>query len=362
MYGAEAVILDLSRGLTQRGHVSLLGVFGASVDEKTEFRWRAAEIDLETHTVLCGGQFDTAVPRRIRALVQSTGADLVHAHGYKADVYTLLALRGSATPLVSTCHTWYDNDLALRCYGALDRFVLRRFAAVVAVSREVERSLLSAGVSPARIHVIRNGVNTAAFRGADRTRVTSEGAPIIGLVGRLAPEKGVDIFLKAAAIVRKRMPMVRFTVAGDGPDRDRLEALLRDLQLDGCAQLLGRQEDMPAFLQSLTVLVSASRQEGLPIALLEGMASGLPVVATKVGEVPRVVQSGETGTLVETEDPEALATAILELLADPPKLARMGEAGRKHVIEHFSAERMTADYLSVYEKVTQKAATAGTER
>ncbi len=353
MYGAEAVILDLSRGLRQSGHTSLLGVFGYSAEEDSEFRRRSREIELQSHTIVCRKQLDTSVPGQIRALVQTTGADIVHAHGYKADVYAFLALRRSGIPLVSTCHTWYDNDFALRLYGTLDRLVLRNFAAVIAVSREVRKRLAGAGVAPDKVHTIRNGVHVQAYDGSRESQETDRMPALVGLVGRLAPEKGVDIFLRSAAIVREHLPQARFCVAGDGPDRGMLEALLRDLKLQGSAELLGRKEDMAAFFASLSLLVSASRQEGLPIALLEGMTSGLAVVATAVGEVPDVIQPGTTGLLVEPENPEALATAILDLLGDSERLATMGENARRRVAEHFSAERMTADYLAVYEQVLE---------
>lgn len=348
MYGAEAVILDLSRGLQQNGHTSLLGVFGRSNDEETEFRRRARGVELETHIVLCRKQLDISVPGQIRALVRRTGADVVHAHGYKADAYAFFAMRGSKIPLVSTCHTWYDNDLALRVYGTLDRLVLRRFAAVIAVSREVKASLLGAGVPADRVHLIRNGISADAFDRYLRPAASPAAAPVIGLVGRLAPEKGVDLYLRAAALVREHLPQARFLVAGDGPDRGTLETLLEELRLKDYVQLLGRQENMPAFFASLHLLVSASRQEGLPIALLEGMASGLPVVATRVGEVPEVVQPDVTGVLVQPENPEALAAAILGMLNHPDRLAAMGSSAQKRVLEHFSAERMTADYAAIY--------------
>jgi glycosyltransferase involved in cell wall biosynthesis len=125
--------------------------------------------------------------------------------------------------------------------------------------------------------------------------------------------------------------------------------------------MLGRCNDMPALYASLDIMVSASRQEGLPIAILEGMASRLPLVATAVGEVPTVIQDGRTGVLVRAEEPESLASAIIELLRDPAKRERLGSAARQLVEDEFSAERMTNDYLRVYEDAI--AATAnGRER
>ena len=134
-----------------------------------------------------------------------------------------------------------------------------------------------------------------------------------------------------------------------GVRRAALEQQLRELHLQEQVALSGSKNDMPAFYASLDLLVSASRQEGLPVALLEGMASGLPVVATRVGAVPQVVADGITGLLVEPDSPEALAEAMERALASPALRAQFGKAGRSCVAVNFSAERMTADYLAVYE-------------
>jgi glycosyltransferase involved in cell wall biosynthesis len=117
--------------------------------------------------------------------------------------------------------------------------------------------------------------------------------------------------------------------------------------------MLGRCDDMPALYASLDIMVSASRREGLPIAILEGMASRLPLVATTVGEVPTVIQDGRTGMLVPVEEPDLLAAAILELLRDSAKREQFGSAARQLVEDDFSAERMTADYLRVYEEAAR---------
>jgi glycosyltransferase involved in cell wall biosynthesis len=172
---------------------------------------------------------------------------------------------------------------------------------------------------------------------------------VVGLVGRLSVEKGVDIFIHAAVRVLAQCPDAKFIVAGDGPDRAGLETLIDQLGIRGSVRLLGRRDDMPSVYASLDVMVSASRQEGLPIAILEGMASRLPLVATDVGEVPTVIVDGRTGVLVPTESPELLAEAIIELLRDPAKQERLGSAARQLVEDEFSAARMTADYLRVYE-------------
>jgi glycosyltransferase involved in cell wall biosynthesis len=254
-------------------------------------------------------------------------------------------------PLVSTCHTWYDTDRMVRLYGALDRFVLRRYARVVAVSDEVKRRLLKAGVREERIRIVRNGIDLRQFEGAEATlRAEFGDAVVVGLVGRLAWEKGVDVFLRAAAKVLVEFPEVRFVVAGDGPDREKLDGLIEELGIGARVAMLGRREDMAGVYASLDVMVSASRQEGLPMAILEGMASGRAMVATAVGEVPKLVVDGKTGVLVQAEDVEALAAGIAGLLRDKERRARLGAAARERVRAEYSAERMAGEYLRVYEE------------
>ncbi len=353
MYGAEAVILNMSRSLNAGPHSSALGVFSNSANPNLQLHVAAGKEGIESHLVPCKAQIDRTVVASIRELAAQTNTDIVHAHGYKADIYAYYALRGTATPLVSTCHTWYDNNLLVTLYGMADRLVLRNYAAVVAVSGEVKQRLLKAGVHEERIHLVRNGIDLRPFDNAQpslRSGTHSNRPPIVGLVGRLSIEKGVDIFLHAAARVLAELPSTKFVVVGEGPDRDKLESLIDDLKIRESVSMLGRRDDMPSVYASLDIMVSASRQEGLPIAILEGMASRLPLVATAVGEVPTVVLDGRTGVLLPPEDPRSLASAIADLLQNSAERERLGARARKLIEDEFSADRMTDDYLRVYEK------------
>ena len=353
MYGAEAVILNMSRTLMQGPHRSLLGVFANSANPNRQLYEAATSEGIESHFIPCSGQVDRATIKSIRNLVTQTAADVVHAHGYKADIYVYFALRKSRTPFVSTCHTWYDTDLLVSLYGKADRLVLRNFARVVSVSDEVTQRLLKAGVRPNKIRMVRNGIDLRPFRSAPpslRTDPTPTRPLLVGLIGRLAWEKGVDIFLQSAALVLAQLPNTKFVVVGEGPDREKLDRQIDDLNIRPSVTMLGRRNDMPSVYASLDIMVSSSRQEGLPIAILEGMASALPLVATSVGEVPTVIQDGRTGILVPPNNPELLAASIVELLRDPVQRTRLGAAARQLIADQYSAERMTAEYLRVYEE------------
>ena len=353
MYGAEAVILNLARTLRGGPHECVLGVFSNSSNPKIQLHESALKEGFESHLIDCWGKVDLAAIARIRRIATRTGMDVVHAHGYKADVYSYLALLGMGVPMVSTCHTWYDTDPFISVYGKADRFVLRRYARVVAVSDEVRQRLLKAGVREQKIRMVRNGIDLRPFDGALRSHQngpTAKQALVVGLVGRLAWEKGVDVFLRAAAEVLVEFPETRFVVVGEGPDQEKLERLIDASLIGESVELLGRREEMASVYASLDVMVSSSRQEGLPMAVLEGMASGLALVATAVGAVPTVVVDGRTGVLVPAADAGSLAAGIAELLRDPAKRKRLGGAARQLIEEEYSAARMTMDYLRVYEE------------
>jgi glycosyltransferase involved in cell wall biosynthesis len=352
MYGAEAVILSLSRSLNSDGHRSIVGVFANSRNPNLQLHDIATDEGIESYLVPCKSQFDRTTISRIRELAERTGAELIHSHGYKADVFAYLAFRTKAIPLISTCHTWYDNDPLVYLYGVLDRLVLRKFTYIVAVSSDVKQRLLDAGVPHERIELIRNGIDLRPF-GTDPPSTKSDSSAeefVIGLVGRLTYEKGVDIFLRAAACVLAEFPNAKFVVVGEGPDRTSLEKLTDELKIRANVSLLGRRDNMPSVYRSFDLMVSSSRQEGLPIAILEGMASGLPVIASSVGEVPTLIRDDDTGVLCPPGDSQALSSAIGSLLSDRDKRVRLGSAARQLVEDDYSAERMAVEYLRIYNR------------
>jgi glycosyltransferase involved in cell wall biosynthesis len=350
MYGAEAVILNLSRTLNQQGHTSLLGIFSNSTNPNLQLHDLAQQEGIESHLISCRGQLDRTVPATIRALAATTSADLIHAHGYKADVYAYIAMRRTNTPLVSTCHTWYDDNRLVWLYGVIDRRILRRYAAVIAVSDDVRQRLLQAGVSANHIHFIRNGIDLRPFTNATpslRHLAVPEGL-LIGWIGRLTRDKGPDLFLHAIAQLRPDFPTARYILVGEGPFRPECERLITSLALTDIVHLLGQRSDMPAVYASCDLLVSSSRLEGLPMAILEGMASTLPWVAPQVGAIPLAIHDGQNGILVPPENVEVLANSMAHLMQSPEERASMAAAARRLTESEFSAERMSEDYLRVY--------------
>ena len=254
---------------------------------------------------------------------------------------------------VSTCHTWYDTDLVVSIYGMADRFVLRRYTRVVAVSNEVRQRLLKAGVSAEKIRLVRNGIDLRLYDGAIAS-LRAGAAVKSELDGRPGWTPGMGEGSRSISGGRGGGPCRSSRDAVQGGWRRararEIGAVDRSLEHSRECVHVGASEDMTSLYASLDVMVSSSRQEGMPIAILEGMASGLPVVATAVGEVPTVVEDGRTGILVPPGDAGQLAAAVVELLHNPEKRRRLGSAARHLIEEEYSATRMTADYLRVYQE------------
>jgi glycosyltransferase involved in cell wall biosynthesis len=296
---------------------------------------------------------------------RACGADLLHGHGLRLAPLFAAASVAARLPLVITLHNLVPRPDALSPAALLAlRIAFFRARRVIAVSEAVAASARAAGIFvPSAPHrrrasqmlvVVPNGVDATRFAFAaqqrQRTRKPSpEGSgPVALCVARLSPEKDVGGFLEAAALVAGRLATARFWIAGDGPLLPTLRHQVRQLGLEGRADLLGRRDDIPALLAAADLLCLPSREEGLGLAALEAMAAGLPVVATRVGGLAEVVEDGKTGLLVPPGDRAALANALRELLSDAPRSLAMGKAGRARVEAHYTQEAMIAATQAVY--------------
>ncbi|MDA8334254.1 MAG: glycosyltransferase [Peptococcaceae bacterium] len=286
---------------------------------------------------------------RLSLILRSGAFDLVHAHGLKAATVTLAAARlAGRVRTVYTAHgatpvldgSW--EHLRLRAAGGL----LRRYDCVVAVSQHTRRTVSTAlGLDPSQVRVIYNGIEVPRVippRGAPG------GCPVVGMVARLAPRKGVEVFLQAARLILREFPRTRFLVAGDGPLWPQLKQLAESLGLSGHVLFTGRLREAAGLMPFLDVFALPSLQEDLPLALLEAMARGRPVVAARTGGVAEVVSEG-TGILVPPGDAGALAAQVGRLLGDRGLAERLGRAARRSVLLRFDVRRMQDETTALYQ-------------
>jgi glycosyltransferase involved in cell wall biosynthesis len=283
------------------------------------------------------------------------GVDVVHTHMFGSNVWGTVLGRLSGVPVVVAHeHTWSFQGRPLRRF--LDRELVARWADVfVAVSGEDRRKMIEVeGVDPAKIRLIPNGIPSPANgAGADvRTELGIEpGAPVLGVVCELRAQKALEVLFEAAALLLVEFPTLKVLVAGDGPERARLEEGARRLGVADTVLFLGIRRDVPAVLTAVDVAVLSSDYEGSPLSVMEYMAAAKPVVSTRVGGVPELVQEDVHGLLVDPRDPEALAEAVARLLRDPALAKRLGAEGRKRQQREFSLEAMVGRIEDLYEEL-----------
>ena len=267
---------------------------------------------------------------RIVELARRTGAGLLHSHLANANAVCALASAVSGVPAIATIH---GRQLTLRDVEAL-RLGLAH--ALVVCDAALSQGLLL-GLAHARLSFIPNGVDTTRY--VPRPARPAAAATVIGFVGRLAPEKEPVDFVRVAAEVAARCDHAMFRMIGDGPQRAAVEREVARCGLAGRLTLTGVVDDMARAYHELDILVSTSSSEGAPLALLEAMACGIPVVATGVGGVPEIVVNGLTGRMLPARAIHALARAVLDLAGDPAQRAVMGAAARRRVQRRYDVRR-----------------------
>lgn len=356
MYGAESVVAALARDATQAQVPSLVGVFQNLHVPENQVPELLEQAGVRVVRIPCKGRFDSQATSRICEIVEAEKIGLLHTHGYKADIFGYFAAKRLEIPILATCHLWTRHNLAIRVYEFLDRQILKNFDAVVAVSQRIADEAIRSGIARDQLSVIDNGINLEPFTSAKATLVNELGAAgetIIGMVGRLVEQKGIRHFLAAARLAADTFPNLKFVIVGDGPDRAEMERLAASLGIADRVIFAGARSDMPGVYASFDIFVLPSLDEGLPMALLEAMASGKPCIATSVGAIPSVIMDSQNGLLVKPGDDRALFEALRKYIDRQEWGGTVAENGRTTVRERFSSLEMTRKYLRVYQKLSQ---------
>lgn len=334
-----------------------------------------AESDTPTHplvTAMCGAGMDAQqlpnpwLPLRgilaVGDYLRRGRFQLLHTHGYKADLIGLFVAHRSAVSWVATSHGAYVRDIPLKLYDYLDRLALRFADKVIAVSKNERQRLLDLGVPAAKITCVHNAIDVNAFHESVNGRLArfseliknqkaSQKQKLILFVGRLSPQKGLIYLLQSAPQIVAEVSDVHFLIVGDGPLRDQLKSRVEALGIAEAVTFLGVREDVGALMQAADVFVLPSIKEPFGIVLLEALSLGRPVVASAVGGIPEIVTDDETGLLVPPRDPAALGAAILRLLNNPAEATQLGEQGRDVVRQKFPPTEMARRTANVYRSV-----------
>jgi glycosyltransferase involved in cell wall biosynthesis len=301
---------------------------------------------------------DRLSPRALRdtiRLVHTRRIQVIHSHGKGAGLYGRIAARLTGAAAIHTFHGIHPAGYGA-LYLPLERALARWSFAVVHVSESQAAEARALGLAPAgRTRVIVNGVDAASVQAAAARGPLSRAALglgpdalVLATVARFDPVKDLDVLLRALPLLAARVPEAQLLIVGDGPERDSLRALARTLGPGARVVFAGALAGAARVLPLVDLYVTASRREGLPTAVLEAMACGLPVLATEAPGHVDAVDPEVTGRLVPLDDVPALAAAAAALLRDPVLRARMGRAGRERVERRFARARMLAEIADLY--------------
>ncbi len=367
--GPALHVAYLSAGLADRGYDTMLvaGMVGSG-EESMAFVAEKRGVRIETLNDLhreIAPLRDLRTILRLSRLIRRERPTILHTHTAKAGAVGRIAalLAGGARPpvIVHTFHghvlRGYFNPALTAAFRVLEQMLARVTTALVAVSPEVRDDLVALGVAPAsKFVVVRLGIelDERVSGGEEEWRATRRllGIPpdafVVGWIGRMtAVKRTEDIARTLQALVRRGVDAY-LCLVGDGPDRARLERRMHELGVAKRCLFVGYQENVARFYDAMDALLLTSVNEGTPVSVIEALAAGRPVVATRVGGVSDVVRNGVDGFLVEVGDVESLAARLAELAGDPELRARMGNAGRAHVIERYAVERLVDDVDRLY--------------
>ncbi len=346
--GAEQVVIQLAAESVRRGHPVSVFTLGAP----GTFAARAEAAGVRVVSVAKRSRYDATVLARLAGEFRRARLDVVHTHLWGAHVWGRIAAWIARVPVVvATEHnldTWKP-----RGYFLVDRALSHLTTHLVAVSGPVQEFYEQRGVGRGRWHVIRNGIAVAPdatrrLGPAHRALGLADGDRVVGWVGRLVPAKLPGDFLEAVALAAGRVPRLRALVVGDGPLRLEAERRARELGLAERVVFAGLRTDVAELLGGMEILVFSSEREGLSIAMLEGMAAGVPIVATRVGGTPELVEDGRSGLLVPPHAPAELAAAIVRVLDDRSLAASLAGGARATIAARFSFEAMASAYEELY--------------
>jgi glycosyltransferase involved in cell wall biosynthesis len=381
--GPATHVVLLNAGLDRRGYDCLL-VTGSEGASEGSLRDLAVSSNLRLAMIPELGReiapwSDLVTLVKLYRLMRRERPHVVHTHTAKAGFVGRIAARLAGVPVV--LHTFhghvfhgYFSPAKTRLYILIERFGALLSSRIITISPRLREEIAHYGVTRSeRIEIIPLGFELDAFasqpRGSGDFR-RSLGIPmdakLIGAVGRLVPIKNVQLLLEAAALARQNDPIIRVVLIGDGELRDELEAQADALGLGQAVVFAGWRRDLTRVYADLDAVVISSHNEGTPASLIEAMATGCPVIATRVGGVPDLVVDGETGRLVPPGDREALAAALLALFWESERTAHMAGLARRRVLERHQAERLVADVDRLYRELLtaaghrQPAALSGT--
>jgi glycosyltransferase involved in cell wall biosynthesis len=353
--GLESVVLALAGAQRDAGDHVLVVAVESDGGQPSPFVDAVRATGLSVLPVPASGRRYWRERDAVGKILDDERPDLLHTHGYRPDVLDAPVARRRGIPTITTVHGFTGGGMKNRAYEWLQKRSFRRFDAVVAVSRRLRDEMVSWGVPSERVHAIPNawepGGSPVARSEARRYLGLDEGTPTLGWVGRMSPEKGPDVMIRALAAMAS--PETHLSMMGSGTMEEECRRLADRLGISSRCRWHGVVPEAASLLRAFDAIVLTSWTEGTPMILLEAMAAGVPIVSTSVGGVPDVV-SAEEAVLVSSGDVPALARAVEEVLADPQASTDRARAAKLRLERDFSVQPWAHRYRKVYQTVLRR--------
>lgn len=358
--GPEKTILNSPRFLKPLGFDSICVYLRDPEDEGFQSIWdRATAGKVPLIAIDDHGPFDTRIRKRVGALLRLVKAKSViwHGHDYKSNYVILRVPVKHRVHIVATVHGWVQRTWKTPLYYAVHRWCLRRCAQVVCVSTDLYQECLRT-IPENRLTLIDNAIDVEAYTRTESLPAAKTAIGwdtdrlLIGAVGRLSPEKGFDLLIRSVATLIKQGQVIGCIIVGDGPERENLQAIIDQVEMSGHIKLVGFTVNPDVYYQAFDLYVLSSLREGLPNVLLEAMAHQIPVVATAIAGIPKLIDGTDNGWLVDSGDVDKLTVAINVAVASPEERARRARSGRETIETRFSFTKRMEKMVSVYRRLS----------
>lgn len=356
--GPEKTILTSPRYLTPFGYDVVCAYLHPPGDPGFEtLRQRAEEFAAPLVGIEDRGAWDVSVVGKMLALCREHQVAVWHGHDYKSNLLGLILKRFWPMRLVSTVHGWVSMVRLTPLYYKIDRLCLRKYERVICVSDDLVTQCVASGVSAERCVLIENAIETDRYvrrhspRDAKRQLGVNPDRLLIGAIGRLSAEKSFPTIIRVVERLVREGQNVELIIVGEGDQRAPLETLIDQLRLADHVRLLGHRSDLIGLYEAMDVFVLSSLREGLPNVLLEAMAMEVPVIATRIAGIPRLIEHETNGLLVAPEDIEGLTHSLRHLLDDADRRRTLAAAARRTIEERYSFTVRMAKVRAVYDSL-----------
>ncbi|MFH1458941.1 MAG: glycosyltransferase family 4 protein [Candidatus Omnitrophota bacterium] len=322
---------------------------------ESKLKKEADKLNLPNIFIEMKSKFDLSAIFKLRKILKNLNIEILHTHGYKADLIGFFAGLFLEIKLLSTVHGWIGDTFLVKIYDFMDKVVLRGFDNIVVVCEKFKLDLIKFGINKNKIKIIHNGIdlNEIIKKRPDRETKNflriAEDKKVITVIGRLSLEKGHKYFLAAAKkLVWENQDLV-FLIVGDGPLESELKRMARIYNIEDKVIFAGFRDDVADIISISDVIVLPSLSEGFPLVILEAMSMAKPVVATDVGDVKFLVKDTETGVCVKPAQTNQIQAAINKILTNPNLAQEMANQGKKLVNREYKIENMIEKYKEIYE-------------